>query len=41
MVDGAIVLNSDLVVILGDYFAIHRFVTERVPPEIVRVTLGF
>jgi predicted MPP superfamily phosphohydrolase len=30
-VDGAIALNSDLVVILGDYFATHRFFTERVP----------
>jgi predicted MPP superfamily phosphohydrolase len=25
--------NSDLVVLLGDYFATHRFVTEVVPPE--------
>ncbi len=31
VVDGANALNSDLVVILGDYFATHRFVTERVP----------
>jgi predicted MPP superfamily phosphohydrolase len=31
VVDTAIALNSDLVVILGDYFATHRFVTERVP----------
>lgn len=25
-------LNSDLIVVLGDYFATHRFVTEHVPP---------
>ncbi len=31
VVDTAAALNSDLVVILGDYFATHRFVTERVP----------
>jgi hypothetical protein len=30
-VDAAAALNSDLVVILGDYFATHKFVTERVP----------
>ncbi len=29
--DAAQALNSDLIVILGDYFATHRFVTERVP----------
>jgi predicted MPP superfamily phosphohydrolase len=31
VVDAGIALGSDLVVILGDYFATHRFVTERVP----------
>src|ERR1039457_4565139 len=31
VVDAAQALNSDLIVILGDYFATHRFVTERVP----------
>ncbi len=31
VVDAGIALNSDLVVILGDYFATHPFVTERVP----------
>jgi predicted MPP superfamily phosphohydrolase len=31
VVDTAIALKSDLVVILGDYFATHRFVTEHVP----------
>jgi len=31
VVDAAQALNSDLVVILGDYFATHRFITERVP----------
>lgn len=33
VVDAAAALNSDLIVILGDYFASHRFVTERVPNE--------
>jgi len=31
VVDAANALGSDLVVILGDFFATHRFVTERVP----------
>lgn len=31
VVDAAIALKSDLVVILGDFFATHRFVTEHVP----------
>ena len=31
VVDAGIALNSDLVVILGDFFATHRFITERVP----------
>ena len=31
VVDTAAALNSDLVVILGDFFATHRFVTEKVP----------
>ena len=33
VVDAAATLNSDLVVILGDFFATHRFVTERVPHD--------
>lgn len=33
VVDAAIALNSDLVVILGDFFATHRFITEHVPHE--------
>jgi uncharacterized protein len=32
VVDAANVLGSDLVVVLGDYFATHSFVTEVVPP---------
>ena len=31
VVDGANALGSDLVVVLGDFFATHPFVTERVP----------
>ena len=31
VVDGANALGSDLIVVLGDFFATHRFVTERVP----------
>jgi uncharacterized protein len=31
VVDAGQALDSDLVVVLGDYFATHRFVTERVP----------
>jgi predicted MPP superfamily phosphohydrolase len=31
VVDAAQALQSDLVVILGDYFATHRFITEHVP----------
>jgi uncharacterized protein len=31
VVDAANALSSDLVVVLGDYFATHKFVTERVP----------
>jgi predicted MPP superfamily phosphohydrolase len=34
VVEAANLLKSDLVVLLGDYFATHRFVTERVPHEI-------
>lgn len=33
VVDAANALSSDLIVLLGDYFATHRFVTEVVPPE--------
>jgi len=32
VVDAGNALKSDLIVVLGDYFATHRFVTERVPP---------
>lgn len=32
VVDTANLLRADLVVLLGDYFATHRFVTEHVPP---------
>jgi hypothetical protein len=31
VVDGANALQSDLIVVLGDYFATHRFITEHVP----------
>ncbi len=31
VVDASNALNSDLIVVLGDYFATHRFVTEHVP----------
>lgn len=34
VVDQANALGSDLVVVLGDYFATHRFVTEHVPPRV-------
>ena len=34
VVDAGIALNSDLVVLLGDFFATHRFVTEHVPPPV-------
>ncbi|MCW5688920.1 MAG: metallophosphoesterase [Pseudolabrys sp.] len=34
VVDAANALSSDLIVLLGDYFATHRFVTEVVPPEV-------
>jgi predicted MPP superfamily phosphohydrolase len=34
VVDAANALNCDLVVLLGDYFATHRFVTEVVPPAV-------
>lgn len=33
VVDAANALGSDLMVLLGDYFATHRFITEVVPPE--------
>jgi len=32
VVDAGNALGSDLIVVLGDYFATHRFVTEHVPP---------
>ncbi len=40
VVDVAQALNSDLIVILGDYFATHRFVTERVPHPLWAAELG-
>ena len=33
VVEAAQALNGDLIVVLGDYFATHRFVTEHVPDE--------
>ena len=33
VVDAAQALNSDLIVILGDYFATHKFITEVVPHQ--------
>jgi predicted MPP superfamily phosphohydrolase len=40
VVDAGIALGSDLVVIMGDYFATHRFVTERVPHAAWAAELG-
>ena len=40
VVDAAQALNSDLIVILGDYFATHRFITENVPNEAWAAELG-
>ena len=40
VVDAAQALNSDLVVILGDYFATHRFITEHVPHSAWAAELG-
>ncbi len=40
VVDAAAALKSDLVVILGDYFATHKFVTERVPHAAWAAELG-
>jgi len=34
VVDAANALKCDLIVVLGDYFATHRFVTEMVPPPV-------
>jgi predicted MPP superfamily phosphohydrolase len=34
VIDAANLQGSDLVVLLGDYFATHRFVTEVVPPHV-------
>jgi uncharacterized protein len=34
VIDAANALRPDLVVLLGDYVATHRFVTERVAPEV-------
>jgi hypothetical protein len=33
VIEGANALGSDLIVVMGDYIATHRFVTERVPNE--------
>jgi uncharacterized protein len=43
VVDAGNALQCDLIVLMGDYFATHRFVTERVPPpqwaaELARLT---
>ncbi len=38
--DAAQALNSDLIVILGDYFATHRFITEHVPNAAWAAELG-
>jgi len=40
VVDTAASLKSDLVVILGDFFATHRFITEHVPHEAWAAELG-
>lgn len=40
VVDTAQALQSDLVVILGDYFATHRFITEHVPHAAWAAELG-
>ncbi|MCK9908987.1 metallophosphoesterase [Microbacteriaceae bacterium K1510] len=40
VVDAANALKSDLVVLMGDYFATHRFVTEVVPNEAWSEELG-
>ena len=40
VVDAAQTLDSDLIVILGDYFATHRFVTEHVPNAAWAAELG-
>ena len=40
VVDAAQALDSDLIVILGDYFATHRFITEHVPNAAWGAELG-
>jgi predicted MPP superfamily phosphohydrolase len=40
VVDAAQALDSDLIVVLGDFFATHRFVTERVPHPVWAAELG-
>ena len=40
VVDAVQALNSDLIVILGDYFATHRFITEHVPNAAWAAELG-
>jgi len=40
VIDAANELGSDLTVVLGDYFATHHFVTERVPHSVWAAELG-
>jgi hypothetical protein len=40
VVDVAAIENADIVLLLGDYFATHRFVTERVPPSVWAASLA-
>jgi len=40
VVDAGNALGSDLIVVLGDYFATHRYVTERVPHAVWAAELG-
>ncbi len=40
VVDAAQALDSDLIVIMGDYFATHRFITEHVPHAAWAAELG-
>ena len=40
VVDAANALGSDLTLVLGDYFASHRFVTERVPHPVWAAALA-
>lgn len=40
VIDASNALGSDLTVVLGDYFATHPFITERVPPPAWAAELG-